>query len=169
MNSPVNILILCTANSARSILGEALIARHGGGRFNSFSAGSHPRGVPNPDGLKLLEMRGYDISGFRSKSWDEFAGPNAPLMDIIVTVCDNAAGEVCPIWPSAPGKNQIKVHWPAPDPAHIEPRADREAMFAYVYEVCRARILAMMAVPIGTLTSAQAKARLQQITYDFPA
>ena len=110
---PINILILCTANSARSILGEALIQRLGQGRFRAFSAGSQPRGIPNPTGLKLLESLGHDISGFRSKSWDEFAGTDAPQMDIVITVCDSAAGESCPLWPGAP----VKAHWGIPDPA----------------------------------------------------
>lgn len=148
MNSPVNILILCTANSARSILGEALIARHGAGRFASYSAGSHPRGVPNPDGLKLLEMKGYGISGFRSKSWDEFAGPDAPKMDIVITVCDAAAGESCPLWPGAP----VKAHWGIPDPAGKgDTEAERLAAFEVAYRLLEARALALAALPIESM------------------
>ncbi len=100
----LNILILCTANSARSILGEALINRLGDGRFRAYSAGSHPRGEPNPDGLAMLKDKGYDISAFASKGWDVFAGPDAAKMDIVITVCDSAAGEACPLWPGSPVK-----------------------------------------------------------------
>ncbi len=110
----LNILILCTANSARSILGEALINRLGAGRLRAYSAGSHPRGEPNPDALAMLADKGYDISGFSSKSWDVFSEPDAPKMDIVITVCDSAAGETCPLWPGTP----VKAHWGIPDPAH---------------------------------------------------
>ena len=160
MHSPVNILILCTANSARSILGEALIAKHGNGRFASYSAGSHPRGIPNPDGLKLLAMKGHDVSAFRSKSWDEFAGPDAPQMDIVITVCDAAAGESCPLWPGAP----VKAHWGIPDPAGKgESEAERLAAFEDAYRLLEARALALAALPVEEMNTDDLKAALARI------
>ncbi len=110
---PIHILVLCTGNSARSILGEALINHLGRGIFRAFSAGSHPTGKVHPLALATLMERGIATHGLRSKSWDEFTRPNAPLMDRIITVCDNAAGELCPIWPGAP----LQDHWGLPDPA----------------------------------------------------
>jgi protein-tyrosine-phosphatase len=125
-----NVLILCTANSARSILGEAILGKLGEGRVNAFSAGSTPRGEPNPDGLALLREYGHDTTGFRSKSWNEFDRPDAPKMDIVITVCDNAAGESCPIWPGAP----VQAHWGIPDPArHGETPEERRDAFAKTY------------------------------------
>lgn len=141
-----NVLFLCTGNSARSILSEAILTDLGAGKFRAFSAGSHPSGVPHPEGLAELVRRGHDVSGYRSKSWEEFAGAKAPVMDIIVTVCGNAAGEVCPIWPRKGRKKQITVHWPADDPAHIEPLAARQQAFKDVYDLCRMRIKALMAL-----------------------
>ena len=108
-----NVLILCTGNSARSILAEALINSEGQGRFRGFSAGSQPTGEPNSHAIALLDKMGHDTSGLRSKSWDEFSGPNAPKMDFIFTVCDSAASETCPYWPGHPAS----AHWGLPDPA----------------------------------------------------
>lgn len=119
MNSPaLNVLFLCTHNSARSILAEATLNHIGGGRFKAYSAGSSPREnqQPNPLGLKALQTVGIDTSGLRSKSWDEFAGADAPQMDLIITVCDNAAGEVCPIWPGHPAT----AHWGYADPSEVQ-------------------------------------------------
>jgi len=152
-----NVLFLCTGNSARSILSEALMNDLGEGRFRGFSAGSHPSGQPHPDGLKELERRGHNIAGYSSKSWDVFT--KGEVMDIVVTVCDNAAHEVCPVFPGGPG-GHVKIHWPAPDPAHIEPLAARQAAFSSVYDLCRARIEALINLPDEALTD---KARLQAI------
>lgn len=140
---PINVLFLCTGNSARSILSEALLNDLGQGRFLGWSAGSHPSGTPHPDGIIELQNRGHCTDLYRSKKWDEFAREDAPHMDIIVTVCDNAAGEVCPVWPGHP----LSVHWPAPDPAHVKPLDARQQAFSDTYNLCRARIEALLALP----------------------
>ena len=139
---PFNVLFLCTGNSARSILSEALVNDLGQGRFLGWSAGSHPSGVPHPDGLKELQRRGHRTDLYRSKSWDVFSDIDSVVMDIVVTVCDNAANEVCPVFPGG----HIKVHWPAPDPAHIEPLEARQRAFSDVYDLCRARIETLVAM-----------------------
>lgn len=155
-----NILILCTANSARSILGEAILAKLGEGRVNAFSAGSTPRGTPNPDGIALLEAYGHDTSGLRSKSWDEFDGPDAPKMDIVITVCDNAAGETCPIWPGAP----VQAHWGIPDPAgQGETAEERRAAFTETYRLLEARIRALMSLPFEQMHAKDLKTALNTI------
>lgn len=155
-----NILILCTANSARSILAEALINRLGEGRFKAYSAGSHPRGVPNPDGLAMLRDKGYDISAFASKSWDVFAEPGAPRMDIVITVCDSAAGEACPLWPGTP----VKAHWGIPDPAHKgETPKQRRAAFEEAYRLLELRVRALMALPVETMDAASLRLALAEI------
>ena len=155
-----NILILCTANSARSILGEAILAKLGVGRVRAFSAGSTPRGTPNPDGIALLKEYGHETSGLRSKSWDEFDGADAPKMDIVITVCDNAAGESCPIWPGAP----VQAHWGIPDPAgHGETVKERHAAFAETYRLLEMRITALMALPFEEMNPKDLKVALNTI------
>lgn len=130
-----NVLFLCTGNSARSILAEAILNREGEGRARGYSAGSHPKGQVHPAALKLLGELGYATEGLRSKSWDEFAAPGAPRIDLIITVCDNAAGETCPIWPGHPAK----LHWGIPDPAAVYGNA-QSAAFKEAYRVLHERI-----------------------------
>jgi len=130
-----NVLFLCTGNSARSILAEAILNKEGLGRFRAFSAGSHPKGEVHPAALKLLGELGFATDGYRSKSWDEFAAPDAPPLDVIITVCDNAAGEICPIWPGKPAK----LHWSIPDPAAVEGPGQSVA-FEEAYRNLHARI-----------------------------
>ena len=142
MTHPITVLFLCTGNSARSILSEALLNDLGRGRFLAWSAGSKPSGTPHPDGLAELEKQGHATTLYRSKSWDEFSKLGAPEFDIVVTVCDNAAAEVCPVF-FGPG---LKVHWPQPDPAHIEPLSARQAAFSRTYRICKARIQALIAL-----------------------
>lgn len=143
-NDPIKVLFLCTGNSARSILSEAILNDLGEGRFQAYSAGSHPSDTPHPDCLAELEKRGHNTDNYSSKSWDVYAHHTAPKMDLIITVCGNAANEVCPVWPRKPGHDPIKIHWPVEDPAHIEPLSARQAAFAKVYGICRARIEALI-------------------------
>jgi arsenate reductase len=139
-----NLLFLCTGNSARSILAEALLNRHGGERFRAFSAGSFPKGAVHPMALEVLRDKGFPTAGLRSKSWDEFAGPDAPPLDIVLTVCDNAAGEICPIWPGHP----LSAHWGIDDPAGVEGPGQRDA-FDLALRRLSARIHALLALPPG--------------------
>jgi protein-tyrosine-phosphatase len=141
MSKIYNVLFLCTGNSARSILAEAILNKEGAGRFRAYSAGSHPKGTPHPAALKLLGELGYATDGYRSKSWDEFAAPDAPPLDLVISVCDNAAGEVCPIWPGKP----VKGHWSIPDPAAVEGAGQAEA-FRETYRDLHARIGDFLAV-----------------------
>lgn len=160
MPQPTNVLFLCTANSARSILAEAILNRRDGNRFRAFSAGSQPRGIPNPDGIRFLESQGYDTSFARSKSWDEFAEEGAPEMGIIITVCDNAAGEACPVWPGRPAT----AHWGIPDPAGVgDTEEERLAAFAIAHERLARRIDAFLALPHGKLNESEMKAELAAI------
>jgi arsenate reductase len=155
-----NVLVLCTGNSARSILAEALVNDLGNGLWRGFSAGSKPVGRVNPHALALLEAKGHDIAVLSSKSWDVFAGPDAPPMDLIITVCDSAAGESCPVWPGHP----IVSHWGMPDPAAVSggPHA-AAAAFAATYARLQQRITALVAVPLSELPGAEAKAAIDRI------
>ena len=136
-----NILFLCTGNSARSIMAEAYMNKAGAGRWRAYSAGSHPTGRPNPLALEILSAHGVPAGNPRSKSWDEFAAAGAPVMEVVVTVCDNAAGEVCPIWPTRQGRPPQKLHWSFPDPAAVTgDDAAKRAAFEEVFADIRARI-----------------------------
>jgi arsenate reductase (thioredoxin) len=143
-----NVLFLCTGNSARSILGEVLLSRLGQGRFKAFSAGSMPRGTVHPMALQLLKDEGLPTEGLRSKSWDEFAVPGAPVMDFVFTVCDNAAGEACPIWPGQP----MTAHWGIEDPAAVvgTPVIERAA-FVQAFRYMRNRIVAFTSLPLASI------------------
>lgn len=155
-----NVLFLCTANSARSILAEAILNRLGEGRFRAFSAGSMPRGSVHPRALALLSSRGYDTGFARSKSWDEFAEPGAPQMDFVFTVCDNAAQEVCPVWPGRP----MSAHWGVPDPAAAEgSEAEIALAFAGAYGQLSNRIAAFIALPFDALDRMSLQNRLKAI------
>lgn len=146
--SAFNVLVLCTGNSARSILGEAMLNQSGAGRIAAYSAGSRPKGVPHPGALRLLTRKGIDTSGFRSKSWDEFTGPDAPPIDLAITVCGNAAGEACPIFMGAP----IKAHWGLPDPADIDGSdAEVDAAFEQTWHWLGMRVRALLALPFETM------------------
>jgi arsenate reductase (thioredoxin) len=156
----LNVLILCTANSARSILGEAILNRIGSGRVMAYSAGSHPRGQPNLNAIRLLGELGYSTETLRSKSWDEFAESGAPKMDLVITVCDAAAGESCPYWPGAP----LKVHWGIPDPAGASTDGHNErAAFRLAYDRLEARMAALVALPFETMDRDEQQKALQQI------
>ncbi len=154
-----NVLVLCTGNSARSILGEVLFNSLGKGRFIAHSAGSKPAGRVNPAALELLQQQGHSIAGLRSKSWDEFAAPGAPEIDFIFTVCDNAAGEVCPIWPGKPAT----AHWGIPDPAHVEGDEARRAAFKAAYNQLARRIQLFMSLPIESLDKLTLNQKLAEI------
>jgi len=156
----LGVLVLCTGNSARSILGEALIGRMGEGRLTAFSAGSKPKGVPHPAALRLLAREGFDLSAFRSKSWDEFAAPDAPRIDIAITVCGNAAGEACPLFTGAP----VRAHWGLADPADATGGAGAEdAAFAETYRLLEMRVAAMLALPLEAMAPAERRAALTAI------
>jgi arsenate reductase (thioredoxin) len=148
--SPCTVLVLCTGNSARSILGEALFNHLGGGRIKAFSAGSQPSGTVNPVALETLERHGVPLPEARSKSWDEFAAPGAPEIDFIFTVCASAAGEACPAWPGHPAT----AHWGIADPAHVEPLAARREAFEVAYRLLRERIEAFVKLPLETMSAA---------------
>lgn len=168
MSTRYNILFLCTANSARSVLAECIMNREGAAKFNAYSAGSMPRGEINPHALRLLDSLNYKTDRLRSKSWDEFAKPDAPKLDFVITVCDNAAGEVCPIWPGQP----IQAHWGVPDPAGAEGSdAEIALAFADAYRQLYNRIAVFAALPIESLDSIALKRRMDEIgaTNDTPA
>ena len=153
-----NILILCTGNSARSILAEAIFNRDGGDWVRAYSAGSNPTGVVHPEALRLLAQKGLSTRGYRSKSWNEFAGPGAPQMDLVITVCGSAAGETCPVWPGAP----LTCHWGVDDPASAPPDQIRLA-FQIAYHSLSSRINAFLALPFEKLDGDSLQRRLNEI------
>jgi len=155
-----NVLVLCTGNSARSILGEALLAERGAGRIAAFSAGSRPKGVPHPGALRLLARQGIDTGRFRSKSWNEFTGAQAPPVDLAITVCGNAAGEACPVFPGTP----LRAHWGLPDPADVTgSEAEVDAAFEQCWRWLDMRVAALLALPFETMDRADLQARLGAI------
>lgn len=152
-----NVLILCTGNSARSILGEVIASSLPG--LQGFSAGSKPKGQPVPMGLKVLKAHGHDVSKVSSKSWDVFAAPDAPKMDIIITVCDSAANETCPYWPGHP----VQVHWGLPDPAYIDDENQQRAAFEAVYERLFTQLKQLSELSLDGLTDAQKREAIQSL------
>lgn len=148
MSKVFNVLVLCTGNSARSILGEMLFNHLGRGRVKAYSAGSKPAGQVNPVALETLQKHGIPCEGARSKSWDEFAVAPAPTIDFIFTVCGNAAAETCPVWPGHPAT----AHWGIPDPAHVEPLEARQAAFEEAYQSLKKRIEAFLALPLESMS-----------------
>jgi len=157
---PFNVLFLCTQNSARSIMAECGLDRLGQGKFRAFSAGSHPRGGVNPMALELLRKESYDVSKLRSKSWDEFAEAGAPKLDFVFTVCDQAAGEVCPIWPGQP----MTAHWGLPDPARAEGNeAEKRLAFADTLRMLNQRIGIFVNLPLASLSRMSLQRRLDEI------
>jgi arsenate reductase (thioredoxin) len=159
-SDPLNVLFLCTGNSARSILAECILNRLGQGKFHAYSAGSMPTGKVNPLALNLLRKTNYDVSGLRSKSWEEFSGPDAPKLDFVFTVCDNAANEVCPIWPGQP----MTAHWGLPDPAAVEgTEAERAFAFDDCFRMLTQRISIFVNLPIESLSKLSLQHHLDQI------
>lgn len=155
-----NVLFLCTANSARSIFGEAILNKTGHGRFTAFSAGSKSAGVIHPYAQDLLRQLGYPLSGLRSKAWDEFSGPAAPVLDFVFTVCDDAAAETCPVWPGQP----MSAHWGVPDPVKVTGTdAERRLAFADAYRMLNNRISAFINLPVASLDRLSLKNRLDDI------
>jgi protein-tyrosine-phosphatase len=165
---PYNVLFLCTGNSARSIMAEALINHWGRGRFRGLSAGSFPKGAVHPMALKLLQHLNFPTEGLRSKSWDEFAAPGAPPLDFVFTVCDNAAGEVCPIWPGQP----MTAHWGVPDPAAVEgTELERMNAFRDAFRTLENRIRIFTSLPLASIERIKLKQHLDEIgqSSDGPA
>ncbi|MEQ1548559.1 MAG: arsenate reductase ArsC [Chakrabartia sp.] len=158
--APYNVLFLCTGNSARSILAEAILQRIGMGRFNAFSAGSMPKGEVHPMALHVLEVLNHPVDGLRSKSWEEFSGPKAPKLDFVFTVCDNAANEVCPIWPGQP----MSAHWGLPDPAAVTgSEAEIAVAFNDTYRMLTNRISLFTALPLSEIDKLGLQNRLDAI------
>ena len=161
MDDPVfNVLFLCTGNSARSIMGEAVLNQDARGRFRAYSAGSHPKGAVNPFALKVLAEFGYDTEGLHSKPWDVFAAPGAPLMDFVFTVCDDAAGEVCPVWPGQP----MTAHWGIEDPARVEGTdIHKQAAFVQALRYLKTRIGLFTNLPLRGLSALSLHKKLHEI------
>jgi len=158
--TPYNVLFLCTGNSARSIMAEAILNRAGQGKFRAFSAGSHPKGRIHPDTLDLLRKLNYDVSGLRSKSWSEFADPGAPRLDFVFTVCDNAANESCPYWPGQP----MTAHWGVPDPAAaVGTEAEVRLAFADALRMLTNRINIFVSLPLRSLDQLTLQKQLDAI------
>ncbi|WP_299843875.1 arsenate reductase ArsC [uncultured Roseovarius sp.] len=155
----MNILVLCTGNSARSILLESIFNTYGAGRVRAWSAGSKPTGVVHPQSLKLLGKLSHDITSARSNSWDEFASPDAPAMDLVITVCGSAADEECPIWPGAP----LRAHWGVDDPAAVPPK-DWENAFSVAYETLERRARALLSKEIESMSPQQLQTELKAIS-----
>jgi arsenate reductase (thioredoxin) len=157
---PFNVLFLCTGNSARSIMAEAILNKIGAGKFRAFSAGSQPKGRVHPEALQLLQSLSYDTSNFRSKSWSEFADPGAPLLDFVFTVCDNAAGEACPVWPGQP----MTAHWGVPDPAEAKGTPAEVALtFKDAYRMLNQRIGIFTSLPLRSLDQLSIQSKLREI------
>jgi protein-tyrosine-phosphatase len=155
-----NVLFLCTGNSARSIMGEAILNREGRGHFKAYSAGSHPKGKVHPYTVDLLRNLNYPIDGFRSKSWDEFAEPGAPELDFVFTVCDDAAKETCPVWPGQP----MSAHWGVPDPAKVEgSEAVKREAFAEAFRMLFNRTSVFASLPLSSIDRLSLQKRLDQI------
>ncbi|MBS3651928.1 arsenate reductase ArsC [Pseudaminobacter sp. 19-2017] len=165
MTQAYNVLFLCTGNSARSILGEAILNRLGEDRYRAFSAGSYPKGTVHPFAIDLLKGMGYDTSFARSKSWDEFAAPDAPHMDFVFTVCDAAAEEACPVWPGHP----MTAHWGIPDPAAAQGTdAEKHLALAEAYRMLSNRISAFLSLPHASIDRLALQQRLREIGQAFP-
>jgi len=155
-----NVLFLCTGNTARSVMAEGILRGLGTGRFNAYSAGSHPKGSVNPLAISVLESEGLPTDGYRSKSWDEFAVPGGPEFDFVFTVCDAAAGETCPVWPGHP----MTAHWGVEDPAAVEgTEIERRRAFVTAFKYLRNRIQAFVALPIASLDKLSLERRLKEI------
>jgi protein-tyrosine-phosphatase len=155
-----NVLFLCTGNSARSIMGEAIMNRLGMGRFKAYSAGSHPKGIVHPSTLDVLRAAHHPIDGLRSKSWEEFARPGAPPLDFVFTVCDNAANEVCPVWPGQP----MSAHWGVPDPVEAEgSEAEKRIAFLDAYKMLHNRISIFVSLPLKSIDRLSLQRKLQEI------
>ena len=160
VDQPYNVLFLCTGNSARSIMAEAILNKLGAGKFCAYSAGSQPKGQVHPETIRLLHSLGYDTSSVRSKSWHEFAKPGAPSLDFAFTVCDNAAGETCPVWPGQP----MTAHWGVPDPAEAKgTEAEVALAFKDAYRMLHQRLAIFTALPLGSLDRLTLHNKLKEI------
>jgi protein-tyrosine-phosphatase len=159
-NRPYNVLFLCTGNSARSILAESILQKDGAGRFAAFSAGSQPKGIVNPFALKVLASYDYPATGYRSKSWEEFAASGAPVMDFVFTVCDSAAGETCPVWPGQP----MTAHWGIEDPAAVQGTdIQKEAAFVTAFRYLKTRISIFTSLPLASIDKMALGKKLREI------